>query len=169
MKRFIPLLVFAVVCIGLALSLLLSRPPGKNALVGKSFPVFETTGVDGGTLTDAALKDHVAVVNVFASWCAPCLEEHPQLIRFHQRFPDVVILGIGWMDTPERISALLKEHGSPYTHVGVDQTGALTAPLGITGVPETYVVDKDGIVRAKFAEPVTEEMLAKELQPLLQE
>jgi cytochrome c biogenesis protein CcmG, thiol:disulfide interchange protein DsbE len=159
-KRFIPLLVFVVLCSALGLALILAKPPAKNALLDKPFPAFETVDLKGNSLSQEAMKGRVAIVNIFASWCVPCLTEHPELLAFRKQFPEVAIIGIGWMDSPENITAMLSQHGSPYTHVGIDAKGALTAPLGITGVPETYVVDAKGIIRAKFSEPVTAAQLA---------
>ncbi len=166
MNRFIPLILFLALCTALGLTLVVAKPDQPNALLGKPFPNFETAALDGGTINNASFQGKPAIINIFASWCVPCLAEHPELIATSKQFPGVAIIGIGWMDKPENIAKMLKEHGSPYTAVGIDTPGRLTAPLGITGVPETYIVDQNGITRAKFVSPITVKMLEKELAPL---
>ncbi len=166
MTRVFPLLALALLCSLFAYRLTSPLPSPRAALIGKHFPEFSTTQLHGGILSQTSLKGHVTVVNVFASWCVPCLAEHPELLELQRVFPDVLIIGIAWKDTPVAVSTFLERHGSPYAAVGMDTRGLLTAPLGITGVPETYVLDMEGVVREKFATPITAAMLAQVLVPL---
>jgi len=105
------------------------------------------------------------VVNLFASWCVPCLIEHPQMTELARAGTPLV--GINYKDKPEDARAWLTRHGDPYPAIGADQDGRAGIEWGITGVPETFVLDRAGIVRWRFQGPVTREVLADQLRPLL--
>ena len=107
------------------------------------------------------------VVNFFASWCVPCRIEHPLLMRLSQQ-DHVPIYGIAYKDKPEDAAKLLAQMGDPYRRIGLDQNGRTGLDFGVYGVPETYVIDRDGHIRKRFVGPLTPEQVRDELLPLLQ-
>ena len=120
-------------------------------------------------MSNADLSEgQVTLVNVFASWCQGCRVEHPTLMRL-AREKTVPLYGINWKDKPGDGARWLKAHQSPYSRVGDDGSGRLGIDLGVTGVPETFVVDKTGRIRYRHAGPVTEEVWQEVFVPLLAE
>jgi cytochrome c biogenesis protein CcmG, thiol:disulfide interchange protein DsbE len=141
-----------------------------SALIGKPAPDFTLPpleGVDRPALAASDLRGtgKPVLVNFFASWCVPCVIEHPQLMRLSRE--GVPVLGIAYKDKPEDALGFLKRHGNPFTRLGMDQPGRVAIDWGLYGVPETYLIDKDGIIRWRWAGPLTEDTLRAELQPLL--
>jgi cytochrome c biogenesis protein CcmG/thiol:disulfide interchange protein DsbE len=127
----------------------LTRDPHElpSALIDRPFPVVDLPPIIGHEkgFATADLAGQVALVNIFASWCVPCKLEHP-LLMAHD---------------------LLEQDGNPYRLVGADRTGRAAIGLGVTGVPETYLVDKTGHIRYKLARPITEDDWTQVLQPLM--
>jgi cytochrome c biogenesis protein CcmG/thiol:disulfide interchange protein DsbE len=140
-----------------------------SALLGKSAPDFELPPLEGAGTPGLAAADLRAaqpvLVNFFASWCLPCVIEHPQLMRLAR--DGVPILGVAYKDRPADSLGFLRRHGNPFARLGVDQPGRVAIDWGLYGVPETYLVDKDGIIRWRWAGPVTDEVLDNQLRPLL--
>ena len=142
------------------------------ALVGKPAPDFDLPPLDGLTadnqpmpgLKKADLLGHVSLVNVFASWCGPCRQEHAELeaLAKDTRFR---LVGIDYKDKPENARRFLDELGNPYAAIGVDARGRTGIDWGVYGVPETFVVGRDGVIRYKFIGPIDEDRLATELKP----
>ncbi|MDJ1159732.1 DsbE family thiol:disulfide interchange protein [Chelatococcus sp. SYSU_G07232] len=160
----LPLAVFAALA-GLFLVRLLgggdaSRVP--SALIGRPVPDFTLPALDGLTrdgrpvpgLATADLKGGVTIVNVWASWCAPCRQEHPQLMQLAGQ-PGVRLVGINYKDNPENARRFLGQLGNPFAAVGVDQSGRAAIDWGVYGIPETFVVGADGTVRHKQIGPLT--------------
>jgi len=154
----IPIAVFA------ALALLfwrgLAGDPSEipSVLIGKPVPAFalpplEGVGVPG--FDDAALKKgQVTVVNVWASWCGPCRQEHPLLSELAKR-SDIRLYGINYKDEPENARRFLGTLGNPFAAIGVDAEGRIAVDWGVYGVPETFIVDGSGIIRYKWIGPLT--------------
>jgi cytochrome c biogenesis protein CcmG/thiol:disulfide interchange protein DsbE len=140
-----------------------------SALLGKSAPDFELPPLEGAEIPGLAAADlrgaRPVLVNFFASWCLPCVIEHPQLMRLAR--DGVPILGVAYKDRPADSLGFLRRHGNPFARLGVDQPGRVAIDWGLYGVPETYLVDKDGIIRWRWAGPVTDEVLDNQLRPLL--
>ncbi len=103
-------------------------------------------------LSRADLKGHVTLVNIFASWCQPCREEHPQLEEL-AKDDRIRLVGINYKDQPENALALPWEFGNPYAAVGVDQKGRTAIDWGVYGVPETFIVGPDGIIQIQVRRP----------------
>jgi cytochrome c biogenesis protein CcmG, thiol:disulfide interchange protein DsbE len=158
----LPLLVFA----GLALLFLVrlfagdpSRVP--SALIGRAVPAFTLDPVPGLTeggnpvpgLSDADLKGRVTVVNVWASWCVPCRQEHPALVEL-AKDPAVRVVGINYKDSPDNARRFLRELGNPFAAIGADSSGRAAIDWGVYGVPETFVVGPDGTIRHKHIGPL---------------
>jgi cytochrome c biogenesis protein CcmG/thiol:disulfide interchange protein DsbE len=126
-----------------------------DALVGQPLPASPVKDLDDGAERPLTSALHgPALVNVFASWCAPCRVEAPTLMKLRAR--GVPVVGLAWKDKPEDTRSLLNELGDPYSTVVTDQGGRAGLDLGITGVPETFLVDAHGKVVAKRSEPLTE-------------
>jgi cytochrome c biogenesis protein CcmG, thiol:disulfide interchange protein DsbE len=167
----LPVAVFAGVGIGLAVGL--TRDPGvlPSALIDKEVPAFELpplSGVAKPGLAQADLEDgEVALVNVFASWCVPCRVEHPLLMRLADE--GLPIYGINYKDRPEDARAWLEELGDPFRRIGADQNGRVGIEWGVYGVPETFVVDRDGRIRHKHVGPLQPRDLEQTILPLVRE
>ncbi len=141
-----------------------------SALLGKPVPDFALPALEGAERPPLAAADLRApgrpvLVNFFASWCLPCVVEHPMLVRLSRA--GVPVMGIAYKDKPEDSLAFLRRHGNPFARIGVDRPGRIAIDWGVYGVPETYLLDKDGIIRWRWAGPLTEEVLARDLEPLL--
>jgi cytochrome c biogenesis protein CcmG/thiol:disulfide interchange protein DsbE len=140
-------------------SVLIDKPAPDFAL-----PAVPELGVPGFATAD--LKGEVTVVNVFASWCIPCRDEHPVLLAL-RRDTGVRLFGINQKDAPENARGFLAALGNPYDAVGADSTGRVSIDWGIYGVPETFVVDAGGIIRFKHVGPLAPADLARELVPAI--
>lgn len=150
----VPLLALAALA-ALFVGWSLKRDPEvrPDALVGRPLPAIAVEPLGGGAPRPLnATVEGLTVVNVFASWCAPCRVEHPELMRL--RAAGVRVIGVAYKDTPEAARAFLEELGDPYAAVYQDPDGRVGIELGVSGVPETFVVDADGVVRAKQAGPL---------------
>jgi cytochrome c biogenesis protein CcmG/thiol:disulfide interchange protein DsbE len=134
-----------------------------SMLIGKHVPPFTLPGAPG--FADADLSGRPILVNFFASWCVPCVEEADVLMRLKQA--GVVIYGIAYKDKATATASFLALHGNPYTRLAHDEPGRVAIDWGVTGVPENYLIDRDGTVRWRWVGPLTDEAVAGELQPLL--
>ncbi len=171
MKRLLTTLpILALLLLAGMLALGLTRDPQQlpSMLIGKPLPAFEMTAIapDIPPLARHDLLGQVSLLNVFGSWCTSCLVEHPMLMRL-ARDQVVPIYGIDWKDDPGAGAAWLRRHGNPYTAIGDDGAGRLALDLGVTGAPETFVVDAAGIIRHKQVGPITETVWQETLQPLV--
>jgi cytochrome c biogenesis protein CcmG/thiol:disulfide interchange protein DsbE len=139
-----------------------------SALAGKDAPPVQLTPLGtGAPFTDADLRDgEIKLVNFWASWCAPCRVEHPNLEALAAE--GVEILGVNYKDTPEQALKFLGDLGNPYAAIGADATGRMALDWGVYGVPETFVVDGEGKVLFRFAGPVTERVIESRLRPVLE-
>jgi cytochrome c biogenesis protein CcmG/thiol:disulfide interchange protein DsbE len=146
------------------------------ALVGKPVPSFELPPVEGldlPTVTSEVIAetDGPILLNVFASWCAPCRIEHPIFMRLARERDDVAIYGINYKDAPADARRWLNNFGNPYGRVGAmsEARANVGIDLGVYGVPETYLIGPDGIIRYKYAGPITPPILNNEILPRLNE
>lgn len=138
-----------------------------SPLIGKPAPAFELASLDGGPpMTVATLTQQVSLFNVWASWCVACRAEHDILVALSRR-GDTPIYGLNYKDTPQAARAWLREHGNPYRDSAMDIEGLVGIDWGVYGVPETFVVDRKGVVRAKHIGPLTWAYVNDELLPLL--
>jgi cytochrome c biogenesis protein CcmG/thiol:disulfide interchange protein DsbE len=140
-----------------------------TALAGHPAPQLTLPPLDPGTPglgpSDLATPGRVTVVNVFASWCIPCREEAPQLAQL-ARARGVRLVGIVYKDRPEAARAFLAEYGNPFERIGTDADGRAGIEWGISGVPETFVIDGHGIVRARFG-PLSADDLVTQMLPAI--
>ena len=156
-----------VITFGWALN---NRDPSliPSALIGKQVPDFALPAVQGRTLglSSQDLRGEVSLVNVFASWCVACREEHPLLMRMKAEGV-LPIHGLNYKDEPDNAARWLNTMGDPYARTGVDRDGRVAIDWGVYGVPETFVISKDGHIAYKHIGPVTPEALEQTILPLI--
>ncbi|MCX8507357.1 MAG: DsbE family thiol:disulfide interchange protein [Rhodobacteraceae bacterium] len=138
-----------------------------SAFIGHAAPVVTLSPMgDLPLFTDATLADgSVKIVNFWASWCAPCRAEHPNLIKLSGN--GVVVYGVNYKDKPDAAMGFLKELGNPFHAVGADLSGRMGIDWGIYGVPESFVIDGQGRVVLRFPGPITERVLESDIKPAL--
>jgi cytochrome c biogenesis protein CcmG/thiol:disulfide interchange protein DsbE len=170
MRWTVPLLIFAVLIAFLWVGL--GRDPREvpSPLIGRPAPSFALPRLHDADvrLSSDELKGKVWLLNVWASWCVSCRVEHPLLMQLAQSSV-VPIYGLDYKDKPDAGRTWLAQNGNPYTASGVDLDGRVGIDYGVYGVPETFVVDKQGIVRYKQIGPITAEALKDKILPLVRE
>jgi cytochrome c biogenesis protein CcmG, thiol:disulfide interchange protein DsbE len=173
MKRLIyilPLLLFLVVAGYFAVGL--DRDPRAipSALIDRPAPVFDLPPVEGmkAGLSSDDLKGRPQLVNIWASWCIPCKVEHPVLMRLAEE-QGVLIRGINYKDKAQDAMAYLEANGDPYTGIGADADGRAGIEWGVYGVPETYVIDREGRIRYRHVGPLMPDDIEETILPILAE
>lgn len=134
---------------------------GQSAAAVQLTPLGDLPGFSQSDLADGKVK----IVNFWASWCAPCRAEHPNLMRL--RDEGLPIYGVNYKDKPEAALAFLSDLGNPFQRVGADGTGRMGIDWGLYGVPESFVIDGEGKVLLRFPGPITERALEVEIRPAL--
>jgi cytochrome c biogenesis protein CcmG, thiol:disulfide interchange protein DsbE len=167
LKLFLPLLIFAVLAVFLMRGLSIDPTELPSPLTGKPFPEFQLTDLSdpSRTLTAADIRGKVALVNVWATWCPTCRAEHAQLLAIAAAGTPVV--GINYKDERGDAQAWLEELGNPYQFNIFDPEGRLGLDLGVYGAPETYLVDRRGIIRYKRVGAVDATVWLQEIKPLV--
>lgn len=173
----LPLLIFAGLA-GLFLYALRTGDPSKlpSAMIGKPVPDFTLAPLDGLKTDDGApvqafsaadlAGGEPTIVNVFASWCVPCLQEHPMLMAL-AKDTDVRLYGINYKDDPASARRFLGRYGDPFARVGADASGRVAIDFGVYGVPETYVISGDGRIAYRHVGPLTEQAIKEKILPLM--
>ena len=163
-----PAVVFVGVVIAFSLGLERDRDTLPSPLIGKPVPDFSLAPVKGCALGLATgdLKGEVSLVNVFASWCVACREEHPVLMRLSATHA-VPVHGLNYKDKPDDAARWLDEMGDPYTRTGADLDGRVAIDWGVYGVPETFVIDTQGGIAFKQVGPITPQILETTILPLV--
>jgi cytochrome c biogenesis protein CcmG/thiol:disulfide interchange protein DsbE len=167
-RYLIPLAVFVVLVVFLAIGLTLNPREVPSPLIDKPAPPFQLARLDDPQrmVRPEDLRGQAWVLNVWASWCVACLDEHPLLVEF-ARAGVAPIYGLNYKDRPEAASAWLAKHGNPYAVSIVDPDGRVGIDYGVYGVPETFVIDRQGVIRFKHIGPVTPRVLDEQIVPLL--
>lgn len=171
MKRFlIPLGVFVVLLVFLAIGLTLNPRDVPSPLKDKPAPAFTLPQLAAAdkNFSPADLKGKVWLLNVWASWCVSCRQEHPLLVAFSKE-GSLPIVGLNYKDQRADANKWLAALGDPYVFSAVDADGRVGIDYGVYGVPETYVIDKAGVIRMKHTGPITPESLKKQILPLVAE
>ena len=167
-RHLIPLLVFVVLVGFLWAGLSLNPREVPSPLIGRPAPAFSLPQLrnPGAVINAADLKGQVWLLNVFASWCTPCLEEHPYLLDL-AKSGVVPVYGLNYKDRHEAALKWLNKHGDPYAGIVVDAEGRTGIEYGVYGVPETFVIDKLGVIRFKHIGPLTPDVLDDEILPMI--
>ena len=169
-KFLIPLVLFLVLAVFLAIGL--NRDPHEvpSPLINKPAPAFEIPQLSepNQSFSPASMKGQVWILNVWASWCVACREEHPVLVELAKSKMGPII-GLDYKDKREEALAMLAKQGNPYVLSAFDSNGRVGIDYGVYGVPETYVIDKTGIIRFKHIGPITMDLLNQKIYPLISE
>lgn len=165
----LPVLAFAGVAVALGWGLTYDPSKIPSVLIGKPVPEFALPPVHGRTLGLAStdLMGEVSLVNVFASWCTACRAEHPLFMRLKAEGV-VPIHGLNYKDRPEDAARWLDRLGDPYTRTGADLDGRVGIEWGVYGVPETFVIGKDGTIAYKHIGAITPQALSETILPLVE-
>ena len=165
---FTPVLIFSAIAAVFGFALRLDPHKMPSMLIDKRPPSFSLPPVEGtaAPLDSSKLQGEVMLLNIYASWCPGCRLEHPTLMHI-AREKVVPLYGLNWKDEPGQGGRWLRQYQNPYIAVGDDPTGRAGIELGVTGVPETFVIDKDGRIRYRHAGPVTEDVWKEIFAPLL--
>jgi cytochrome c biogenesis protein CcmG/thiol:disulfide interchange protein DsbE len=178
--RFLPLIILLLLLGGFGLALQ-QQYSGKDtsvlpsALIGKNAPDLALQPLNGAVaggkqvpaLTTAAIKGKLTLVNVFASWCIPCRQEHPVIMGLSQD-DRLTVVGINYKDKTDAALAFLGELGNPFKAIGVDPAGASAIDWGVYGIPETFLVSPDGVIVYKHVGPFDDNAVKNELYPAIE-
>lgn len=168
----LPVAAFAVLAVLLYRGLSGNPTEIPSVLINKPVPEFTLPPLTGTGLPGLAAADlkggKPTLVNVWASWCEPCREEHPLLMQLGKR-GDVRLVGINYKDEPENALAFLNTMGQPFAAIGVDEEGRVGVDWGVYGVPETYLVDGKGVIRYKWIGAISAETIRTQIDPKIRE
>ncbi len=171
---FLPIVVFMILGGYFFWGLDPDRNPANipSVMIDKEVPVFDLARLDGsgviGFDNDDLKTGTVTLVNAFASWCLPCLAEHPILTELAKR-NGIRLYGINYKDRPDDAAEWLREHGNPYARIGADTNGRVSIDWGVYGVPETYIVDGEGRIRYRHIGPLDQAATDEIIIPLIKE
>lgn len=169
MRRYlIPFGIFLTLLIFLGVGLQLKPREVPSPFIGKPAPAFNlpVLGKETNSFSPEQMKGQVWMLNVWASWCVACREEHPLLVEFAKN-QNTALIGLDYKDKPDAAMAWLKQFGDPYKLSISDIKGQVGIDYGVYGVPETFVIDRAGIIRYKHIGPLTKEALEKKIIPLI--
>jgi cytochrome c biogenesis protein CcmG/thiol:disulfide interchange protein DsbE len=169
-KFLIPLVVFLGLVVFLAIGLTRDPREVPSPLVGKAAPAFQVPELHDAakTISTDDFKGQVWMFNVWASWCVACREEHPLLMQL-ARTTDIQLIGLDYKDKREDGQRFLQTRGDPYRRIAFDADGRVGINYGVYGVPETFIIDKKGVIRHKHIGPITPEALQNKILPLIQQ
>ena len=166
MRALIPLALFVLLIIGFAFGL--TRDPSvlPSEMLDRPMPGFTLPSLyEGETdISETVFEVEISVLNVFGSWCAACVQEHPKLIEIGQQ-SQVQLIGVDWRDTREAGQRWLQRYGNPYDVVIFDESSLLAIDLGITGAPESFLIDQTGRIRFKHVGIITDEVWDNDFLP----
>ena len=172
-----PLAIFGALAVVFAYALKTGDPSKlPSALIGKPAPPVDLKALDGladkgqplpGFKAAELANGRVSVVNFWASWCVPCVQEHPQLEQLKRR-ADIDLYGVNYKDAPENARRFIGRYGNPYKAVGVDDNGRAAIEWGVYGTPESFVVDGQGRIVFKHVGPISPETLATQMLPAIE-
>ncbi|MDP6854725.1 MAG: DsbE family thiol:disulfide interchange protein [Arenicellales bacterium] len=170
LRYLIPLGVFAVIAVFLALGLKLNPREVPSPFIGKSAPAFELPRLlaAGEHIGTGAMHGRVWLLNVWASWCLACRSEHP-LLNELAAADAVAIVGLNYKDAPADARQWLERLGNPYGAIAVDAAGEVGIDWGVYGVPETFVIDREGVIRYKHIGPIDRQALEQTILPLVRD
>jgi cytochrome c biogenesis protein CcmG/thiol:disulfide interchange protein DsbE len=171
MSRFaIPLAVFVVILAFLFVGLGLNPREVPSPLIGKPAPAFQLAQLHAPDrqFTQQDMLGQVWLLNVWASWCISCRDEHPLLVQL-AKAKTVPLVGLNYKDKPDEAKAWLKQFGDPYQLSITDRNGRVGIDYGVYGVPETFLIDKAGVIRYKHIGPITPDALQTKILPLVKE
>ncbi len=141
----------------------------NSPLIGHPMPDFSLPGQvpdqKGFSSADVREAGHAVLINFFASWCAPCVMEAPVLLQLQQA--GVKLWGIAYKDKPQAVAGFLTQHGNPFTRIASDLPGRVAIDFGVYGVPESHYIDRTGIIRWRWAGPLSSDAVENQLPALM--
>ena len=169
-RYLIPLVLFLALAVFLAIGLTRDPHELKSVLINKPAPEFRLPQLKAAdkTISNEDMRGKVWLLNVWASWCVACREEHPYLLEY-AKSGVVPIYGLNYKDRREDALATLDELGDPYTVSAVDFDGRVGIDFGVYGAPETYVIDQGGTIRFKYVGPMMPDVWKEKILPVVQE
>ena len=160
----LPFLFFLLILLIFFYLLIIDRNPSElpSTLLDKNIPIFETNSLlkDEKFISSKEFGNEIILVNFFATWCAPCRDEHIYIKRFASK-KGIKVIGINYKDNSQKATQWLKELGNPYTNVAVDKSGRIAIDWGVYGIPETFIVNSKGIIKYRHVGAVTEKIYKK--------
>jgi cytochrome c biogenesis protein CcmG/thiol:disulfide interchange protein DsbE len=163
----LPLAIFLLIAFLLWRGLALNPRAVPSPLIGKPAPAFTVPLLSdpSQTLSAQELRGQVYLLNVWGSWCVSCRDEHPVLVELAKR-KRIPLYGLNWKDKREDAVAWLERFGDPYVASGVDREGRVAIDFGVYGAPETYLIDREGVIRFKHTGPLTRAVIEEQILPL---
>ena len=168
LKFYLPVLGFVVVAIVLWRGLYLDPKTLPSMLIDKPMPSFELISVDGKQVSNADLPLQIFLLNVWGSYCLPCLIEHPTLMRLTEA-GDIPVVGVNYRDQQDLAIDWLEENGNPFSFSILDESGRFGIDLGVYGAPETYLVDENGVIRFRHVSVLDEAVWQEQFLPAIAE
>ena len=167
--RIIPVVLFVLLTVFFWRGLSLNPQELPSVQIGKVVPDFSVPQLQDPDLvfSSKALRNQVLLLNVWASWCSTCAQEHDFLVGLARK--GIILYGLNYKDNPQDAGHWLAEWGNPYKEVGQDRDGAAAMELGVYGAPETFVIDKKGIIRYRHAGIINQDLWEKEILPLMRQ
>lgn len=168
LNKSVPLLIFVLMVVFLGVGLTRDPRHIPSPLIDKPMPDFSLATLHDETqqIASTDLLGEVSLLNVWASWCVACRVEHPLLMDLHRR-GDVRIYGLNYKDRREDALAWLQQYGDPYTRIAHDLDGRVGIDFGVYGAPETFLIDREGLVRYKHIGPLTQDIVQQDILPML--
>ncbi len=166
----LPLGVFLVLAVYFAVGLTKDPRRLPSTLINREVPAFDLAAIQGYDrgFKSTDLLGQVSLVNIFGSWCVSCLAEHPFLMEL-KKTNAIPVYGLDWRETsPDAAIKWLKRHGDPYTLIGNDADSRVAIDFGVTGAPESFIVDKKGIIRYKHVGPIYPDIWKESLLPIVE-
>ena len=144
--------------------LIIDRNPSEipSNLLNKNIPIFEAESLfkDKKFISSNEFKDEIILVNFFATWCKPCRDEHVYIMRFANE-REIKVIGINYKDNTEKTIKWLKDLGNPYKNILIDKNGKIAIDWGVYGIPETFVINSNGIIKYRHVGPITNKIYKK--------
>jgi cytochrome c biogenesis protein CcmG/thiol:disulfide interchange protein DsbE len=166
----IPLIILIVVCLFFLLFILFEKDPNNppSALINKNLPLFSSINLYNNkeSLVSDDLNGKYTLINFFASWCTPCRAEHHLFFEIKKEKPELFLLGFSHKDDPSDSKKYLADEGDPYSFVGLDQDGKIAFEFGVFGLPETFIINKEGKIIFKHTGPLTKDIIYNEISKL---
>ena len=163
----VPFIVLTTICLFFLIFILLEKNPNDppSALLNKNLPTFSSISLYNNeeTLLSDNLKGNYTLINFFASWCTPCRAEHHLFFKIKKEIPELYILGFSHKDDLNDSKKYLEEEGNPYSFVGIDRDGKIAFDFGVFGLPETFIINKDGEIIYKHTGPLAKKIIEDEI------
>ncbi|MFT4886143.1 MAG: cytochrome c biogenesis protein CcmG/thiol:disulfide interchange protein DsbE [Pseudohongiellaceae bacterium] len=165
---FVPVIAFFALALMLWQGLYLDTKALPSMLIDKPMPVFALTTVDGDEVTNADLPDQVFLLNIWGSYCLPCLIEHPTFMRLAEE-GEIPVVGVNYRDRQNLARNWLDDNGNPFEFSILDESGRFGIDLGVYGAPETYLIDSGGVIRYRHVSVLDESVWREEFMPAIAE